>query len=79
MAAKGYAMKRSHESENARVITYTLMSVYRNPDKPLPPIEKFWPLPTDDLEAIERMRQEEGSRLEDKLKSFKQKYMPNAR
>ena len=49
--------------------------MFRDRDNKLPPIEKFWPLPTDDLEAIKQKDKEEGERLDKKLQEFKKKYL----
>lgn len=57
------------------MIVYTLCSIYRDPKNPIPPIEQFWPLPTDDLEGNKEQREKEGDRLAEKLRKFKQKHL----
>lgn len=60
----GYLNKRSRDFEHTRLICYTFASAFRDPNKPLPPIERFMPLPTDQGEVkqnendLEVMRQQ---------------------
>ncbi len=49
---QGYALRRTHEFESTRAICYYIAAVNWDTKKsPLPSIEKFWPLDTDDKEA----------------------------
>lgn len=75
LTCRGFAIKRSHDFEHTRAIVYNSAAIHRDPKKAFPKIEKFWPLPTDDLEAIEKADEEEGDRLKEKLDAFKKKYM----
>lgn len=54
---RGFNQKRSHEFEHTRAICYNILAVNRDPKKPFPAIEKFWPLSTDeeiDMDAEEK-------------------------
>lgn len=53
---RGFNQKRSHEFEHTRAICYHILAVNRDPKKPFPSIEKFWPLSTDD--AIDEQAEE---------------------
>lgn len=46
--------------------------IHRSPKDPFVPIEKFWPLPTDDLIGAKKKEEEEGNRLGEKMRRFKQ-------
>lgn len=65
---RGFNQKRSHEFEHTRAICYNILAVNRDPKKPFPTIEKFWPLSTD--EAVDE--QAEEKRLLAILDKFKQ-------
>ena len=73
LAMEGFANRRSREFEHTRAIVYYGVMVHRDPDRPFPTIEEFWPLRTDDLEGMEDEKQKESARLLDQLKAFKEK------
>lgn len=66
LTRRGHGIKRSHEFEHTRAIVYHFISVHRDPNKPFPSMEKFWPLPTDDHDIDEN----DAKRLEEKLEKF---------
>lgn len=70
LTVRGFNKKRSREFEHTRSICYHIVAVNRDPKKPFPKIEKFWPLPTDDENAPSE--QQEYKRLKEKLNKFKQ-------
>lgn len=70
LMAKGYNRRRSLEFEHTRAICYHIVAVNRDPKKPFPKIEKFWPLPTDDDNAPDE--QAEYKRLRGILDKYKQ-------
>lgn len=72
LALQGFADRRSREFEHTRAIVYYTVMVNRDPDRPFPTIEEFWPLHTDDIEGLEEEKQKEGSRLLEQLKAFKE-------
>lgn len=61
---RAYNRMRANQFEHTRVIVYTLASANRDPKKPWPSIEEFWPLPTDkdgakkEKKGIEQQRKE---------------------
>lgn len=71
LTLRGFANRRSHDFEHTRAIVYYQLMVNRDPKKPFPSMEKFWPLRTDDTEGIESDEEEEGKRLYEKLQKFK--------
>lgn len=77
LTMKGFATKRSHEFEHTRAIVYNNIAINRDPKKPFPTIDKFWPLPTDNNEASEIENEAEGKRLLEKLQKFKKENLHN--
>lgn len=49
LLVRGYNQARAYQFEHTRAICYTVLSVNRDPKKPFPTMEKYWPLPTDDV------------------------------
>ena len=69
MALRGFSQRRSREFEHTRAIVYTTYKMNVMDSKNLPPMEKFWPLPTDVSNKVND--EEEGDRLYEKLQKFK--------
>lgn len=59
----GYLNKRSRDFEHTRLICYTFAQAFRDPKTPLPPIERFMPLPTDQDEVKQNENDLEAMRL----------------
>lgn len=53
--SRGHARKRAQEFEHTRIVTYTIAAANRDPSKPFPTIEAYWPLPTDEGEVEKRV------------------------
>lgn len=64
-AVTGYFTRLSKEYEHTRAICYVIASVNRDPKKRMPPINKFWPLPTD--EEYSAPTAERAAQLKEKL------------
>lgn len=50
----GYQVKRSRDFEHTRLICYSFAQAFRDPNKPLPPLEKFMPLPLIDSGEVKQ-------------------------
>lgn len=47
-SVNGYQKKIIKEYDHTRHICWTIAAVNRDPKKPMQPVKKFWPLPTDE-------------------------------
>lgn len=69
---RGYERTRSHEFEHTRTLAYTIMQV--NSTAKLPPMEKFWPLPTDDVPEPEDLNKYQKDLVAEYARLFPKKF-----
>lgn len=72
----GFEIKRCHDAEHTRIMTYTLASIHRPPDKPWPSIREYWPLKTDG-KKVDLKNTEEAKKLRKLLKEAQKQMSAN--
>lgn len=76
-AISGFLKGKTKQYEHTRAICYTIASVNRDPKKRMPPVDKWWPLPTDDGYVVSRDRalelKEKLARVDEMMKKRNKK------
>jgi hypothetical protein len=54
LMVRGYDRVRTKQFEHTRVIVYTMAAANRDPNKPMPAMQEWWPLSTDEAEIQAR-------------------------